>query len=255
MSAASYRSRTFIVEDADARLRTGSTLQDFVTGADGKPRTIAKGKTIRVEDIKVFPVGTKSANIFLDARDAESGAMLGWTSSTNVAGKFYSETIGLVKAPPGGNRFGPHAAWQLGQYLGQIDLVRIVGTGYEIKHVSASSSDEFIALLRAAQAAGRTLRLNSGFRSYPEQAHYYDGYRRKLPGFNRAAPAGRSNHQNGVAFDLDVKPGDGNPNYEWLKKHATSHGFLRTVSDEPWHWEYLPAKAAAAKAAGKFHTW
>ena len=40
--------------------------------------------------------------------------------------------------------------------------------------------------------------------------------------------------------------------YEWLKRNGPQHGFIRTVSEESWHWEYRPAEAATLAAQGKF---
>jgi hypothetical protein len=253
MSAESWRDRMFSIADADARLRDAADLSRFLM--DGaKPRTIPNGTAVKVTEIVTRPTGAKGVNIFVHVADA-GGAPIGWTSCTNLAGKFYSETIGLVPRPPHASQFGSHAAWAAGKFLGQIDLIRIVGTGYEIETVAAQTVEPFLKMVAAARAAGREVRVNSGFRSWPEQKHLFDGHKRGLPGFNLAAAPGRSNHQNGIAFDLDVKPGDGNPNYEWLKREATGFGFLRTVSSEPWHWEFKPEQAARARAAGHCEAW
>jgi LAS superfamily LD-carboxypeptidase LdcB len=75
-----------------------------------------------------------------------------------------------------------------------------------------------------------------------------------LDGFNTAAPPGSSNHQNGIAFDIAVGGGSGDPIYDWLKKNAPARGFIRTVNKEPWHWEFDKAKAAIAVAAKTFKT-
>ena len=96
--------------------------------------------------------------------------------------------------------------------------------------------------------------LNSGFRSHPEQKLLHDGFVKGLPGFAKAAPPGTSKHQNGIAFDIRVAGGDGDPTYEWLKKNGPAHGFVRTVNGEPWHWEFDLAKAKKAIAAKTFKT-
>ena len=82
----------------------------------------------------------------------------------------------------------------------------------------------------------------------------YEGYSNHRPGFNLAAKPGRSNHQSGIAFDIALAGADGNPVYEWLKRNAAAHGFIRTVNKEPWHWEYDRAKAATAMAAHTYKT-
>ncbi len=101
---------------------------------------------------------------------------------------------------------------------------------------------------------GVQVAINSGFRSYPEQKYLYEGYINHRPSFNTAAKPGRSNHQSGIAFDIAVAGGDGNPVYEWLKRKAPAHGFIRTVNKEPWHWEYDRAKAEIAVAAHTYKT-
>ncbi len=71
--------------------------------------------------------------------------------------------------------------------------------------------------------------INSAFRSYREQEALYEGFIKKLPGFNTAAKPGASKHQNGVAFDIQVAGGAGDPCYDWLTKNAPQRGFVRTV--------------------------
>ena len=87
----------------------------------------------------------------------------------------------------------------------------------------------------AAAANGVHLKLNSGFRTMQEQQTLYQMY---LAGTgNLAAHPGHSNHQNGIALDIDVA---GQAAYDWMHAHGPSFGFERTVPSEPWHWEYLP---------------
>ena len=98
------------------------------------------------------------------------------------------------------------------------------------------------------------LAIHSGFRSFPEQALLFDGFKKGIPGFNLAAEPGKSKHQNGIAFDIDVPGGLGNPTYDWLTQNAPARGFVRTVNGEPWHWEFDRNKAAIAVAAHTFKT-
>ena len=84
----------------------------------------------------------------------------------------------------------------------------------------------------------------SGFRTYPSQQFLYNGYINHLPGFNKAARPGFSNHQDGFAYDFAIGSYNGDPLYDWLKAHGPAHGFVRTVNGEPWHWEYRPQVAA-----------
>src|SRR5215216_160531 len=72
---------------------------------------------------------------------------------------------------------------------------------------------------------------------------------------NLAAKPGHSNHQHGQEFYLNTRHNvfDGTDKiYEWLKNNGPKHGFVRTVSNESWHWEFRPAEAEQLVAAGHF---
>jgi len=253
MTAESFRDKIFEVSDPDARLRKPDALHEFITVDGGFPK-IAKGAKIRVDEVRVVPAGARAVILFVHAAPAEGGAAFGWTSANNLDGRFLSETIGQIPPAPGASRFGPNAAWANGAFLGQVTLVQVVGTNKEIERIAETTCSAFLDMVAAARKDGVLVGLNSGFRSFPEQKHLHDGFVRRLPGFNPANRPGNSNHQNGIAFDIDVGGGGSNPVYVWLKRNATSFGFLRTVPREAWHWEFLPDKAAAAKRRGVFST-
>ncbi|WP_326542402.1 M15 family metallopeptidase [Pseudorhodoferax sp.] len=252
--AESFRDKTFVVDDPDARIRREADLMAFETDAAGRIRTIAQGTVVRIVEVKVAEAGSRSSIVFGRAASADGAQLLGWSSTRNLRGKFMNETIGVVRPEPGAGRFGPNAAWARGEYLRQVDLVAIVDAKLEIERLALDTIAPYAAMVAAASADGIGITLNSGFRSYPEQKYLHDGFVRGLPGFNTAAKPGFSNHQNGIAFDIAVAGGDGNPTYEWLKRNAPAFGFVRTVNKEPWHWEFDEPKAQAALAAGTFKT-
>jgi hypothetical protein len=132
-----------------------------------------------------------------------------------------------------------------GVYLGHLDVVRLIGrdteTGEpEVEQISAALLEPYDDLVAAAAADGHLVRLNSGFRSFAEQQALWD----ENPSPGQVARPGRSNHQNGVAIDIDTGSFQ-SPLYRWMKDHGPDHGFIRTVSGEHWHWEHRPADAAA----------
>ncbi|HEX8238702.1 MAG TPA: M15 family metallopeptidase [Allosphingosinicella sp.] len=254
MNSESYKGKTFTVADPDARIRKDGALHEYETGPDGGFIVIPKGTKIRIDAVEVVPAGAKAVVLYAHALSADSAATLGWTVASNIQGRLLSETIGSIPPKPGASRFGPNAAWAKDKYLGQVTLVRLVGTDKEIEHISGETCDRFLAMAEAARADGVEIGVNSGFRSWPEQKFLFEGRQKGLPGFAPANRPGNSNHQNGIAFDIDVNGGGSNPTYVWLSQNATRFGFLRTVSHEPWHWEYLPDKAAAARARGVFST-
>ena len=154
--------------------------------------------------------------------------------------------------------FGPNSAWKRGRFIGMLNLVDVVGTGLRAKQVALDTLSAYQNLCDNALTAGVQITLNSGFRSYPQQERLYINYKKGIKGYNLAALPGRSNHQNGIAFDLNTtgKKGTGwGIVYNWLKQHATSFGFLRTVRTEHWHWVYNPNRAAQAKQIGEYRSW
>ncbi|HEX5751214.1 MAG TPA: peptidoglycan-binding protein [Archangium sp.] len=105
------------------------------------------------------------------------------------------------------------------------------------KEMRSDAAAAFNRMHAAAQAAGINLHVNSAFRSMEEQRVLYQKY---LNGTgNLAARPGYSNHQGGIALDINVG-GTGTSTYKWLANNASRFGFARTVPSEPWHWEYRP---------------
>lgn len=132
-----------------------------------------------------------------------------------------------------------------GVYLGQMDVVRMVGRNsatdtQDVDKVSSTMLARYNDLVAAAAGAGHTIKLNSGFRSFPEQQELWDDN----PNTAQVARPGRSNHQNGIAVDITTGSFT-SALYLWMKANGPTYGFIRTVSGEHWHWEYRPSDAAA----------
>ncbi len=100
----------------------------------------------------------------------------------------------------------------------------------------------FNAMHAAAAKEGVELKVNSSFRSMEAQERLYAMYQAGTG--NLAAKPGYSNHQGGIAVDINTG-GTTTKVYAWLDKNAARFGFKRTVESEPWHWEFRPAETGA----------
>jgi D-alanyl-D-alanine carboxypeptidase len=260
----SYLDKVFVVIDQDARIRNPSDFMEFrrYTTNDTLPsgeqvgnfKRILPNTEVKVDDVEIVRAGTSGLIVFAHTMSKDGTTEYGWTSTRNFFGKFINETLGEIPPTGGAGKYGPNAAWEGGKYRGQRTLVEIVSAKVEIERIALDTLDAYLDLVSAAAKDGIEIAINSGFRSYTEQKRLYEGYQKGLPGYNVAAPPGNSKHQNGIAFDIRVAGGDGDPAYDWLKKNGPSHGFIRTVNKELWHWEYNRTKAAAAINAHTFKT-
>jgi hypothetical protein len=227
----SYVNKKFFINDPQARIRTEDDLLTFAMEG-GKPRVIPNGTEIQVTDTRV-----QNDKVYVNVDG------WGWTAATNLKNQFLNETLATFE-PQDGDPKGANAAWDAGKFLKQLTLVQIVGADGGLKFVSNDIVEFYLKLVNASEADGVLLPLKSGFRTYAKQAYLYDGYVKKLAGFNLAAKPGFSNHEDGYAYDFTINGYEGNSRYDWLKAHGPEHGFVRTVNKEPWHWEYRPQIAA-----------
>ncbi|MEM8987046.1 MAG: D-alanyl-D-alanine carboxypeptidase family protein [Pseudomonadota bacterium] len=103
------------------------------------------------------------------------------------------------------------------------------------------------------EESGQLLELRSGFRSFETQAALYS----VNIGTGRVTPAGQSEHQTGLAVDIDV---DGrhmrlsDRAFQCFERIAFKYGFILSYpqgntylpgsAHEPWHWRYVGADTA-----------
>ena len=151
---------------------------------------------------------------------------------------------------------GPHPGYQNIGFATEFVNFPHIAHGGNIK-VIKEVAGYLQAMIGGAAEDGITLGIRSGFRNMGDQQYYYSfsssnpaaraalaagnlvdlrGRTRTAIG-NAAAGAGRSNHQNGIAFDFNVTGQSGRV-YEWMVRNAWKYGFIRAVSNERWHWEY-----------------
>lgn len=136
------------------------------------------------------------------------------------------------------------------------------GNAFEIELCSIGASHSlrkdaaayFLLMRLAAKEAGVDLVVNSSFRSNESQerlrAIYDKGMQEFKAGKRAHAPSiaarpGYSNHQSGVAVDINRAPGDDlstpasdSPVDNWLNANAKYYKYKRTVPSEAWHWEF-----------------
>jgi hypothetical protein len=126
------------------------------------------------------------------------------------------------------------------------------------KPVNTKIADNLMDMKKAASDDGLKIILSSGFRSpydridtksskgvkvqAQSQKELYDLY--KSGKGNLAAEPGKSNHGNGISLDIAVgtrKKGTLNDKlYVWLIKNSWKFGFVRSVYNEEWHFDYRP---------------
>lgn len=130
--------------------------------------------------------------------------------------------------------------------------------------LTAQTYTAFIAMNDALyKDLNQNLVISSAWRSTATQ-QYYAKARGEF-----AAPAGRSEHQLGVAMDINILGakledyfGDSTV-YQWMKKNAAEYGFVQSftiedslitgVPDEPWHWRFVGKTIATRVVAEKIN--
>lgn len=115
--------------------------------------------------------------------------------------------------------------------------------------VSKYAAYDFILMRQAAAKSGIRLDIVSAFRDNDEQTRLYRERQDPRIGAVKgpAAKPGFSNHQLGIAIDINVgikfqelKNGVKSFVYTWLKSNAALFGFDNDeVPTEPWHWRHL----------------
>jgi MYXO-CTERM domain-containing protein len=89
------------------------------------------------------------------------------------------------------------------------------------------------ALSAARAARGSTMTINSALRTLPQQYLLYRWYRTGRCGIGLAASPGRSNHESGVAVDINDAPG-------W-RATMSSKAFRWLGASDPVHFDYVGA--------------
>ena len=149
------------------------------------------------------------------------------------------------------------------------DIVKVKYAGTK---ADRTATEALGRMLSAAIAEGiSNFQISSAYRTYSEQQKLVDNsvakYQKNNPDwsrdrclsatYNTVAPAGTSEHQTGLAFDITV-PGvsfTGTTQQKWLHEHCAEYGFVvRFTAEkqkltgfvaESWHFRYVGTEAAA----------
>ena len=148
------------------------------------------------------------------------------------------------------------------------DIVKVKYSGTKANRTAVEALGE---MLSAAISEGiSNFQISSAYRTYSEQQKLVDNsvakYQKNNPSWSRdrclsatyqtVAPAGTSEHQTGLAFDITV-PGvsfTGTEQQKWLHQHCAEYGFVvRFTAEkqkltgfvaESWHFRYVGVEAA-----------
>lgn len=148
------------------------------------------------------------------------------------------------------------------------DIVKVKYSGTK---ADRTATEALGRMLSAAIADGLSnFQISSAYRTYSEQQKLVDNsvakYQKNNPNwsrdrclsatYNTVAPAGTSEHQTGLAFDITVPNVSftGTAQQKWLHEHCAKYGFVvRFTADkqkltgfvaESWHFRYVGVEAA-----------
>lgn len=184
------------------------------------------------------------------------------SSEIEMVPETYNKDIIMNESAQSKNEKGEYALYQSGKLIGYSPISFINGVRVATKYESYAK-----LVIEAAKKEGISIKINSGLRTFDEQLNLRKQNVKDKTKVNDQkilldAPSsaflpqtgrpGYSNHQNGRAFDFNTAvPAV----YKWLVKNGLKYGFVRTVSSERWHWEYIPTSTQFAYVIKEHPTW
>lgn len=138
----------------------------------------------------------------------------------------------------------------------------------EVIPIDEETGNKAKEMMQAANDAGISLYVVTGYRSYEDQQKYYTSRMELLNNSEDAKKqvqaAGCSEHQTGLAIDFTDDPSNAQPTTDfgktdagkWLYKYAHEYGFILRYPEgkeditgytyEPWHYRYVGVETATA---------
>lgn len=199
---------------------------DFITGGAFKEKEPLK-EGEKQKDIATLMKEQKSKQVTTSAQiltgsetgeDGPQNQQLGQAPTTqntsNINGATPPSTVPEATGAPKTGQAG-------NQYLR-------LGRGVEIEGANPIMLKHFLGMAEEyGEKTGKTIQVNSGYRSYERQAALH----RQFP--QKAAAPGRSLHEKGLAIDINSSDANELEKLGLMKKY----GFTRPVGGEPWHIE------------------
>lgn len=215
------------------------TESDFA----GQEETEAEEVLYPMSDERKADLNTESSSLQKNASQKEQEII-----------KSGKHDLDLIPPPPGKDGY-------LDNNKNIINLCAIDGS-----LVNILIAPSFLDMRDAAKRDGIIIKVSSGFRApydsidaksskgtvvkASSQQYLYDGWIAKKPGFNLAAKPGGSPHGYGIGMDLNTggksQARFSNVDrkiYQWLCENSWKYGFVRSVVNEEWHFDYRPEKA------------
>lgn len=148
-----------------------------------------------------------------------------------------------------------------------VSVPTLPGRGQDERSLRAVLMPDLEKLVAAARAAGVTIRVGSGYRSYATQASLFASYARRhgeAEASRFSSRPGHSEHQSGLAVDLAGADQtcwvdecfERTAAGKWLAAHAHEYGFtlrypkgkesITGYQYEPWHFRYVGRELAGA---------
>lgn len=255
LGSAAAAGAALLAERTDADTDSTSALQGSI---DALPQTAPADASAR-----------------LDAHVAAAAAVI---ASSDAARRAQGPTGGAggsgYRIPdPGSFTAVVNKARSLSAAYAPTDLRRPAGVGnaLPLRDAAATAAEQMAADMAAA---GITLRMSSGYRSYSRQQTIYSGFvaREGVAGADQhSARPGHSEHQTGLAADFDDGSGCNlkvcfrdRPGGIWLAENAWKYGWILRYGDgwqpivgyrfEPWHYRYVGVDVASAMHASGVST-
>lgn len=146
---------------------------------------------------------------------------------------------------------------------GYVPELEALGYPYGSGSLRPEAAQAFRAMADAARTEGVSLRGVSAYRSYASQKITYNNYLKKYRQSvvdNFSARPGHSEHQTGLALDINVASSkahfENTRAFAWLKEHCAEYGFILRYDQgkeavtgyrfEPWHYRYVGVDVAKA---------